>query len=91
MIERADNTEVPGPVTVLTALDVAVLLRLTEDYERKEDAAEGVLRLVREHGLRPISGCGRSYKFSEAEVSRWVATATEAFELKGKKSLDSSR
>ncbi len=76
---------------ILTSLEVAELLKLTGDYEREEDAAEAVLRLVREHGLRPIKGCGRSYKYSEAELVRWVATATEAFQLKGKKSLDSSQ
>ncbi len=76
---------------ILTSLEVAELLKLTGDYEREEDAAEAVLRLVREHGLRPIKGCGRSYKFSEVEVARWVGIATEAFRMKGRKSLDSSR
>ncbi len=80
-----------GSPKILTSLDVAVLLKLTEDYEREEDAAEAVLRLVREHGLRPIKGCGRSYKFSEVEVVRWVGIATEAFQLKGKKELDNDR
>ena len=80
-----------GSPKILTALDVAMLLRLDKDYEREEDSAEAVLRLVREHGLRPIKGCGRSYKFSEVEVVRWVGIATEAFRLKGRKSLDSSR
>ena len=84
--QRVDNV----PIRVLTALEVAEQLRLTEDYEEKEAAAEAVLRLVREHGLRPIKGCGRSYKFSSAELSRWVATATAGFELKGRKSLDTS-
>ena len=74
-----------GSPRILTALDVALLLRLDKDYEREEDAAEAVSRLVREHGLRPIKGCGRSYKYSEAELVRWVATATEAFHLKSKK------
>ena len=75
---------------ILTSLEVAELLKLTGDYEREEDAAEAVLRLVREHGLRPIKGCGRSYKFSEAEVGRWVTSATEQFEMRSRKPLDST-
>lgn len=81
MTARADN----GPIRVLTALEVAKALRLDEDRGAEADAVAAVHRLVRECGLRPIKGCGKSYKFAEPEVDRWLMAATEAFGEKGDK------
>ena len=74
-----------GSPKVLTALDVANLLRLTGDGEEDADAVRAVHRLVREHGLRPINGF-KSYRFAEAEIERWIMDSTEQFENKSGKS-----
>ena len=74
-----------GP-RVLNALDVAKMLRLTDDHDEDADAVRSVHRLVRDCGLRPINGCGKSYKFAEAEVGRWIMDSTEQFENRGAKS-----
>ena len=76
-----------GSPKVLTALDVAELLRLTDDHkDAPEDAVASVHRLVREKGLRPISGCGKSYRFAPAELDRWIMDSTKAFENRSAKS-----
>ncbi len=80
--QRVDNV----PITVLTALEVAKALRLIEDHTAEGDAVAAVHRLVRECGLRPIRGCGKTYKFAGPEVDRWVMASTEEFEPKGSKS-----
>lgn len=79
--QRVDN----GPIRVLTAVEVAKALRLIEDHTAEGDAVAAVQRLVRECGLRPIKGCGKSYKFAEPEIARWVMASTEEFEPKGSK------
>ncbi len=75
-----------GSPKVLSALEVAKMLRLTDDHDEEADAVRAVGRLVREKGLRPISGCGKSHKFAEAEVGRWIMDSTEQFESRGGKS-----
>ena len=65
----------PAPPTdfvVLSVLEAAQRLGLTEDHDDPGAAADAVLRLVREKGLRPIPGLGKSYKFTVAELQRWV-------------------
>lgn len=81
MIERADT----DAIKVLTAAEVAEQLRLGEDHAEAGDAAAAVRRLVRECGLKPIRGCGRSYKFAQPELNRWIMAETEAFGEKGDK------
>ena len=78
------------PVTptspVLTALEVAIYVRLVEPEATEGDrqsAIRSVHRLVQDGKLRPIQP-GRQYAFWRDEVDRYIREETEAFELKRK-------
>ncbi len=65
-------------VEVLTNLEAAKRLRLTDDYPNEGDAVNALHRLVRRHGLRPLE-CGKTYKFTDAELDRWAHARTDEF------------
>ncbi len=67
-----------GAIRVLTALEAAERLRLTEDYEQPEDALAALLRLVRSGRLKPLR-CGKTYKFTDVELDRFAVDETAAF------------
>ena len=66
---------------VLTALEVAVCLRLCDEDatpNARQSAIRSVHRLVQFGKLRPIQP-GKEYVFSRNEVARYVTAETEAF------------
>ncbi len=67
-----------GAIRVLTALEAAERLRLTEDYEQPGDAVAALLRIVRDGRLKPLR-CGKTYKFTDAELDRFAIDETAAF------------
>ncbi len=68
-----------GAIRVLTALEAAERLRLTEDYEQPGDAVAALLRIVRDGRLKPLR-CGKTYKFTDAELNRFAIDETAAFQ-----------
>lgn len=58
---------------VLTAIEAAAWLRLTDDYEQPEDAIAALYRLVRKGKLRPLRA-GKTYKFTLEELQRYIAS-----------------
>ncbi len=71
------NGQLP-PVHVLTSLEAAERLRLTEDYKEAADAVRALHRLVRLGKLKPLR-CGKSYKFLDVELDRYAVVETDAF------------
>lgn len=71
------NGQLPS-VRVLTSLEAAERLRLTEDYKEAGDAVRALHRLVRLGKLKPLR-CGKSYKFIDTEVDRYAVAETDAF------------
>ena len=71
------NSQLP-PVRVLTSLEAADRLRLTEDYKEAGDAVRALHRLIRLGKLKPLR-CGKTYKFLDTEVDRYAVAETEAF------------
>ncbi len=59
----------PRDTPVLTNLEAAEWLRLTDDYDQPEDAIEALYRIVRKGKLRPLRA-GKTYKFTLAELAR---------------------
>ncbi len=57
---------------VRTNEEAVRFLRLDEDYSQMADAIRALHRLVREGGLKPLR-VGKSYKFTLAELERFVA------------------
>lgn len=74
-------------IRVLTALEAAERLRLTEDYEQPEDALAALLRLVRSGRLRPLR-CGRTYKYTDTELERFAVDETAAFQRTKRRASD---
>lgn len=72
---------------VLTNEEAARFLRLDEDYSEMADAVRALHRLVRDGRLRPLR-CGKSYKFAVAELERYVADETAAFEPTKRRASD---
>ncbi len=72
------NTNGDNCAQILTNIEAARRLRLTDDYSNEADAVNALHRLVRQHGLRPLV-CGKSYKFTGTELDRWARTRTEEF------------
>lgn len=64
---------------ILTNEEAVEFLRLSEDYSAIADAIRSLHRLVRLELVRPIRGCGKTYKFTVAELERYAATQTESF------------
>ena len=74
---------------VMTALEVAIYLRLCDDGaapKQCESAIRSVHGLVQGGQLRPIRP-GREYVFSHDEVDRYIREVTEAFEPKRQRRL----
>ena len=72
---------------VLTNDEAARFLRLDDDYSEMADAIRALHRLVREGKLKPLR-CGKSYKFAIAELERYVADETSAFEPTKRRASD---
>ena len=71
----------PLPSPVMTAIEVAVYLRLCEPDatpDEKQSAIRSVHRLVQTEQLRALRP-GREYVFSHNEVDAYVSRATESF------------
>lgn len=68
-----------GSSPVLTNAEAARWLRLDDDYDDIGDAIKALCRLVRERGLRVLR-CGKSYKFTLAELERFTREEVEAFQ-----------
>ena len=68
------STLLPGtPASpVLTNLEAAAWLRLSDDYDQPEDAIEALHRIVRQGKLRPLRA-GKTYKFTVDELQRYIA------------------
>ena len=73
------STLLPGtPASpVLTNLEAAAWLRLTDDYDQPEDAIEALYRIVRKGKLRPLRA-GKTYKFTLDELRRYIAAEVVA-------------
>ena len=69
--------ELTLPSPVLTNEEAVRFLRLDEDYTQMADAIRALHRLVREGGLRPLR-VGKSYKFTMAELERFIAAEVGA-------------
>ena len=72
---------------VLTNIEAAEWLRITDDYEQPEDAIRALYRLVRQDKLRPLR-VGKTYKFTLDELQRYVADETSAFEPTKRRASD---
>lgn len=57
---------------VLTNEEAVRFLRLDHDYPESADAVKALHRLVRQGKLRPLQ-CGKTYKFTLAELERFIA------------------
>lgn len=62
---------------VLTNIEAAEFLRLTDDYDQPEDAIAALYRLVRKGKLHPLR-VGKTYKFTLAELERFIAAEVAA-------------
>ena len=80
-------SELTVPSPVLTNEEAARFLRLDEDYSEMADAVRALHRLVRQRKLSPLR-CGKSYKFAVAELERYVADETSAFEPTKRRASD---
>ena len=56
---------------VLTNQEAVEFLRLDTDFDEPGDSIRALHRLVRQGKLRPLR-CGRSYKFTQAELERFI-------------------
>ena len=72
---------------VLTNEEAVRFLRLDDDYSEMTDAVRALHRLVRDGRLRPLR-CGKRYKFAVAELERYVADETSAFEPTKRRASD---
>ena len=63
--------ELTVPSPVLTNEEAARFLRLDSDYPEPADAVKALHRLVRQGKLRPLQ-CGKTYKFTLAELERFI-------------------
>ena len=62
---------------VLTNLEAAAWLRLTDDYDQPEDTIEALYRIVRKGKLWPLRA-GKTYKFTLDELQRYIAAEVVA-------------
>ena len=79
MIPNGGNG-MPAESPLLTPVEAAYWLRIVEpDAGPSElrNAERAVLRLVREHGLTPIT-VGRAYRFDHDELKRWTEASKRA-------------
>ncbi len=79
--------ELTLPSPVLTNEEAVRFLRLDSDYNELDDAVKALHRLVRDGRLRLLR-CGKSYKFAVAELERYVADETSAFEPSKRRASD---
>lgn len=64
---------------LLTAAEAVRYLRLDADYDGDMAGATRALhKLVRDGRLRPIRGCGKSYKYPLHELRRFITSETAA-------------
>ena len=69
--------ELTMPSPVLTNEEAVRFLRLDTDYNETADAIRALHRLVRQGKLRPLQ-CGKTYKFTLAELERFIAAEVRA-------------
>ena len=79
--------ELTLPSPVLTNEEAVRFLRLDSDYNELADAVKALHRLVRD-GRLMLLRCGKSYKFAVAELERYVADETSAFEPTKRRASD---
>lgn len=68
--------ELTVPRLVLTNEEAVRFLRLDSDYPEPADAVKALHRLVREGGLKPLR-VGKTYKFTLAELTRFIDAEVE--------------
>lgn len=56
---------------ILTNAEACRWLRLDDDHDEIEDAIAALLRLAREGKIRPLR-CGKTYKWTRAELERFA-------------------